>query len=629
MQYKAIIYTYNYIIFIESTAKIDITLKKLEKMKKFMKVGYIAALIISVGVFNSCTENFMHQNRTPDAETIYSHPRVDTAYGTYLAARVAHLRQDLNTAADYYVKSINLGADNTEIIGRAYVLLTSEGRIDEAAEYAKMAQQKGDKGNFIHFVVMTDEMQKQNYANALESLQKIHDKVYQASILPLFEAWIYAGEGKQKEALNVLKKFKDDKSLVSLYYMHNGMLNDYFGNIEEAQKAFDTVVNNENLELSYRSLQIIGNFYIRNGKQEEAAALVKKYYDKNFQARMLLELYQDIQTSDASATPKLIDSPQKGQAEALFNIGTIFRGYQSDISQIFTALALYLNPQHDVALVSMADLLENNQRYNEAIKEYAKISPQSPIYFMAQLKISSIYMQERQNQKALEKLKNLLELYPNDYQVLFNLGEISRIMNQPEKAIKYYNKALKSAPKVAKQDWTIYYALGMAYERSGQWNKAEEVLQEALKISNRHPFVLNYLGYSWLQHNENSNEALYMIFEAYRQNPEDGHIMDSLGWALYRMGKYEDSIKVLERAAEYLPGNAIVCDHLGDAYWQVGRKDEARFQWQHALILKEDAEELNKDVIRGKISDGLQKPAIINFNESLLVERLKTLNITE
>ncbi len=629
MQYKAIIYTYNYIIFIESTAKIDITLKKLEKMKKFMKVGYIAALIISVGVFNSCTENFMHQNRTPDAETIYSHPRVDTAYGTYLAARVAHLRQDLNTAADYYVKSINLGADNTEIIGRAYVLLTSEGRIDEAAEYAKMAQQKGDKGNFIHFVVMTDEMQKQNYANALESLQKIHDKVYQASILPLFEAWIYAGEGKQKEALNVLKKFKDDKSLVSLYYMHNGMLNDYFGNTEEAQKAFDTVVNNENLELSYRSLQIIGNFYIRNGKQEEAAALVKKYYDKNFQARMLLELYQDIQTSDASATPKLIDSPQKGQAEALFNIGTIFRGYQSDISQIFTALALYLNPQHDVALVSMADLLENNQRYNEAIKEYAKISPQSPIYFMAQLKISSIYMQERQNQKALEKLKNLLELYPNDYQVLFNLGEISRIMNQPEKAIKYYNKALKSAPEVAKQDWTIYYALGMAYERSGQWNKAEEVLQEALKISNRHPFVLNYLGYSWLQHNENSNEALYMIFEAYRQNPEDGHIMDSLGWALYRMGKYEDSIKVLERAAEYLPGNAIVCDHLGDAYWQVGRKDEARFQWQHALILKEDAEELNKDVIRGKISDGLQKPAIINFNESLLVERLKTLNITE
>ena len=598
-------------------------------MKNFMKVGYIAALVLSVAVFNSCTEKFMHSNQYAENAAVYAYPRPETAYGTYLAARVAHLRQDLNTAADYYIKSIKLGADNPEIIGRTYVLLTSEGRISEAAEYAKKAREQGDNGNFIHFVVMTDELNKGNYDEALESLENIKDKAYQESILPLFESWIYAGSGKPEEALAAMDKLKKDKSLVSLYYMHSGMLNDYLGNQEDAAKAFDTVVNNENLELSYRSLQIISNFYIRSGRKNEAAELVKKYYDKNFQARMLFELYQNIQNADLKATAKMIDTPQKGEAEALFNIGTIFRGYQSDISQIFTALALYLNPQHDVALISMADLLENSQRYDEAIAKYNQISPQSPVYFMAQLKVASIYMVKKDNQKALKKLENLLEQYPDDYQILFNLGEVNRVMNQQKDAIKYYNKALKVAPKAVKKDWTVYYALGMAYERNGQWKKAEEVLQKALEVSNRHPFVLNYLGYSWLQHNENSNEALYMIFEAYRQNPEDGHIMDSLGWALYRMGKYEDAIKVLERAAEYLPGNAIVCDHLGDAYWLVGRKDEARFQWQHALTLKEDAEELNKEVIRQKITRGIQAPATINFNEALLVERLKTLNIDE
>ena len=598
-------------------------------MKNFMKVGYIAALVLSVAVFNSCTEKFMHSNQYAENAAVYAYPRPETAYGTYLAARVAHLRQDLNTAADYYIKSIKLGADNPEIISRAYVLLTSEGRISEAAEYAKKAREQGDNGNFIHFVVMTDELNKGNYDKALESLENIKDKAYQESILPLFESWIYAGSGKPEEALAAMDKLKKDKSLVSLYYMHSGMLNDYLGNKEEAAKAFDMVVNNENLELSYRSLQIISNFYIRSGRKNEAAELVKKYYDKNFQARMLFELYQNIQNADLKATAKMIDTPQKGEAEALFNIGTIFRGYQSDISQIFTALALYLNPQHDVALISMADLLENSQRYDEAIAKYNQISPQSPVYFMAQLKVASIYMVKKDNQKALKKLENLLEQYPDDYQILFNLGEVNRVMNQQKDAIRYYNKALKVAPKAVKKDWTVYYALGMAYERNGQWKKAEEVLQKALKVSNRHPFVLNYLGYSWLQHNENSNEALYMIFEAYRQNPEDGHIMDSLGWALYRMGKYEDAIKVLERAAEYLPGNAIVCDHLGDAYWLVGRKDEARFQWQHALTLKEDAEELNKEVIRQKITRGIQAPATINFNEALLVERLKTLNIDE
>ena len=598
-------------------------------MKNFMKVGYIAALVLSVAVFNSCTEKFMHSNQYAENAAVYAYPRPETAYGTYLAARVAHLRQDLNTAADYYIKSIKLGADNPEIISRTYVLLTSEGRIDEAAEYAKKAREQGDNGNFIHFVVMTDELNKGNYDKALESLENIKDKAYQESILPLFESWIYAGSGKPEEALAAMDKLKKDKSLVSLYYMHSGMLNDYLGNQEDAAKAFDTVVNNENLELSYRSLQIISNFYIRSGRKNEAAELVKKYYDKNFQARMLFELYQNIQNADLKATAKMIDTPQKGEAEALFNIGTIFRGYQSDISQIFTALALYLNPQHDVALISMADLLENSQRYDDAIAKYNQISPQSPVYFMAQLKVASIYMVKKDNQKALKKLENLLEQYPDDYQILFNLGEVNRVMNQQKDAIKYYNKALKVAPKAVKKDWTVYYALGMAYERNGQWKKAEEVLQKALEVSNRHPFVLNYLGYSWLQHNENSNEALYMIFEAYRQNPEDGHIMDSLGWALYRMGKYEDAIKVLERAAEYLPGNAIVCDHLGDAYWLVGRKDEARFQWQHALTLKEDAEELNKEVIRQKITRGIQAPATINFNEALLVERLKTLNIDE
>lgn len=598
-------------------------------MKNFMKVGYIAALVLSVAVFNSCTEKFMHSNQYAENAAVYAYPRPETAYGTYLAARVAHLRQDLNTAADYYIKSIKLGADNPEIISRTYVLLTSEGRIDEAADYAKKAREQGDNGNFIHFVVMTDELNKGNYDKALESLENIKDKAYQESILPLFESWIYAGSGKPEEALAAMDKLKKDKSLVSLYYMHSGMLNDYLGNQEDAAKAFDTVVNNENLELSYRSLQIISNFYIRSGRKNEAAELVKKYYDKNFQARMLFELYQNIQNADLKATAKMIDTPQKGEAEALFNIGTIFRGYQSDISQIFTALALYLNPQHDVALISMADLLENSQRYDEAIAKYNQISPQSPVYFMAQLKVASIYMVKKDNQKALKKLENLLEQYPDDYQILFNLGEVNRVMNQQKDAIKYYNKALKVAPKAVKKDWTVYYALGMAYERNGQWKKAEEVLQKALEVSNRHPFVLNYLGYSWLQHNENSNEALYMIFEAYRQNPEDGHIMDSLGWALYRMGKYEDAIKVLERAAEYLPGNAIVCDHLGDAYWLVGRKDEARFQWQHALTLKEDAEELNKEVIRQKITRGIQAPATINFNEALLVERLKTLNIDE
>ena len=178
-------------------------------------------------------------------------------------------------------------------------------------------------------------------------------------------------------------------------------------------------------------------------------------------------------------------------------------------------------------------------------------------------------------------------------------------------------------------DWTVYYALGVAYEKNNQWKEAEKVLQQALTISNRHPYILNYLGYIWLENDQNYNEALYMIFEAYQQNPESGHILDSLGWALYRMGKYEDATAVLERAAEYLPANAIVCDHLGDLYWQIGRKEEARHQWQHALTLKEDAEMVDKEEVARKIKNGAKKPKPIIFNEALLVERIKILKLSD
>lgn len=571
----------------------------------------------------------MSQNQDSSYYT-YAHnlQRPQTAYGNYLAGRVAHLRQDLNTAADYYTKAVKLGADEPEIIGRSYLLLTSEGRIHEAAQYAQIALDKGDKSNLIRFIIMSENLKQNRYEQARQVLDSIKDKVYKASVSPLFESWLYAGEGNKKQALECLDIIKKDKSLLSLYYMHNGMINDYFDDQEAAQKAYDTVVANENLELSFRSLQIISNFYLRHGRQDQAIELIKKYYDKNPQAQMLKDLYTQTKNAPKSVK-KLIDTPQKGEAEAIFNIGTVFRGYQSDISQILTALALYLNPRHDVARISMADLLEANRRLNAAVEQYSQIDMSSPVYYMAQLKIANDYLASGQFQNALTHLQRLRREYPSDYHILFNLGEVYRVMNEQDKAIDYYQKAIDLSAPADKSQWTVYYAFGIAYERNNQWDKAEKALVKALDDSGRHPFVLNYLGYTWLKHNENSNEALFMIFDAYRQNPEDGHIMDSLGWAYFRMGKYDEAIKVLEKAAEYLPGNAIVCDHLGDAYWQVGRKAEARYQWQHALTLKEDAEELDKDLIRDKLAGNGVQYAPLNYNEALLLERLKTISFDE
>ena len=597
-------------------------------MKYKMKIAYALAVLISVGVFNSCTLKFL-LNQSPDKEyqiSVEDKTLPDNKYGSYLAARVAHIRQNYDVAADYYIKNLKFGTDNTDILSNTYLLLASEGRIDEAAEYALKAREKGDKTNLIAFVVMSKYMHENNYKEAYDSTLMVADSPFKNIVLPLFQSWISAASNKQKEAFEMLDALKKDDSLKPLYYIHRGMLNDYFGNSKEAFEDFEMIVRDEKMPLSFRSLQIIGNFYLRNGQKEKILEVAEKYHKQNAENPMLGSLIESFKNADPAKLSKIIDSPQKGLAEAVFNIGTIFRGFQNEVAQLFTSLVLYLNPDFEVARVSMADIYEQTHRYEKATNEYLKIKPSSPVYYVAQLKAAATYMQQEKNKEAFETLSNLLKMYPKSEHITFRLGELSRVMKKYDQAVNFYQKALDELSLADKDRWTIYYALGISYERQNKWKEAEEAFKKALELSNRHPFVLNYLGYSWIERGMNYNEAIYMIFEANRKNSEDGHIIDSLGWALYKMGHYENAVKVLERASEYLPSNAVVFEHLGDAYYQVGRKDEARYQWQHALRATEDKDDLDIVAVERKLKNGMEKQTPIPFDDELLKERLKALD---
>jgi len=592
---------------------------------KFKKIAYVIALLVSVCIFNSCTLKFLLR-QSPDKEykiNIQNKTLSDTKYGTYLAARVAHIRQDYDTAADYYIKSLNFGLDNTDVLSSTYLLLASEGRIDEAANYALKAHENGDETNLIAFILMAKHMKENNFKKAYDSTLFVKDSPLKNAVLPLFQSWILAASGKKESAIKALEVLKKDRGLLALYHMHCGMLYDYFSDTDEALKNFEVIVNDESLPLSFRSLQIIGNFYLRIGQKEKIVQLAEKYYKANNDTPMLGSLVESFKNENRTNMEKIIDSPQKGLAEAVFNIGTIFRGFQNEVAQLFTSLVLYLNPDFEVARVTMADLYEQSHRYEKATNEYLAIKKTSPVYYVAQLKAASTYMSQGENAKAFKILSDLLKVYPSSEHIAFRLGELSRLMKKYDKAVEFYQKALDELSLADRDRWSIYYALGIAYERQNKWNEAEKSFKQALELSHRHPFVLNYLGYSWIERGINYNEALYMIFEAHRKNPEDGHIIDSLGWALYKMGNYTNAVTILERASEYLPSNAVIFEHLGDAYYQVGRKDEARYQWKHALRAPEDQEDLDVNAVKEKLQNGMKKAIPIPFNEKLLKDRLK------
>jgi Flp pilus assembly protein TadD len=300
----------------------------------------------------------------------------------------------------------------------------------------------------------------------------------------------------------------------------------------------------------------------------------------------------------------LADSASAGAAEALYGLGSsIGRRGGEDLALIYLQLALYLEPTHQMALLSLADLYEALKKPDLAIKIYDRVPPSSPLHRNAEIQIASDLDTLERTDEAKKRLEQLIAEHPKDNEAILALANIMRGRKQFSECGDVYSKALANIATPEKANWVIFYFRGICYERSKQWPLAEADLKKALELSPDQPLVLNYLGYSWIDQGVNLDEGMNMIRRAVEQRPDDGYIVDSLGWANFRIGNYDEAVKDLERAVELKPDDSTINDHLGDAYWRVGRVLEARFQWSHAKDLKPEPEDLPK--IEAKLKSGL------------------------
>ena len=178
-----------------------------------------------------------------------------------------------------------------------------------------------------------------------------------------------------------------------------------------------------------------------------------------------------------------------------------------------------------------------------------------------------------------------------------------------------YQKAIDMYPQKHKeQSWLIYLAQAAAYDALQDNENTERTLRTVMELYPNY-LVKNHLGYTLIREGKNIDEAFELIIDAYNEAPNDGSIVDSLGWALYKIGYYEQAVKYLEQASDLSPSEAVIYDHLGDAYWEVGRKNEAVFQWNHALKTKDESGEIDKALIKQKIQKGKKKHQPIIFDK--------------
>ncbi len=596
-------------------------------MSKFV---YCCVFLCGIVLFNSCSNRMEVKTSGGQANSVFANEnKLGKSYGAYIAGRVAHLRKNFSQAADFYMQALQADPDNPELVSKVYLLLTSKGRIDEAAKYAEISLKNGDENSFIYMILAVNDIKNGRYNEAEKHMKHLNGQIYKGFIIPFLSAWNSVGRGGDddknlKNAIARLEVVKKEPGLRAMYLFHSGMIYDYAGRNEKAQLFYETFAEQESREMSLRSLQIITNFYLRTGQKDKAVALVSRYHNETVLADMLNNIRKEIISADPKKTEKILTSANVGLSEALFNVAYFLRQDPAglDLAHMIVSMSIYANPKYDFAKLFLADVLESRDMYEEANEVYGEIDKSSVAYYTAQLKKAGNYVSMNDYKSAELLLKTLVLDGYSSYGLYLDLGDVLRFNGKYSEAIEYYRKAVKAMPKNSGQRWVPLYALGIAYEQDNQWDKAEKVFLKALDMSQNYYLVQNYLGYSWILQGKNVEEAFGMIADAYQQAPTDGHIIDSMGWAFYQIGMYDKAAEYLEKAAELEPANAVISDHLGDAYWNSGRKNEAYFQWNHVLTSKDDTKEVNIASVRKKIEQGLPLHKPLSYDKKLIEEKI-------
>src|ERR1700757_629504 len=515
-----------------------------------------------------------------------------TPPGSYLAPRHAGVERDATSAAAFYRSALRTDPKNSDLLDRAFISSVADGDIDEAVKLAEKILTVDKTNRVARLVVGVQDLKQKKYGPAqLNINQSIRGPITDL-VATLLSGWAAYGAGDTKQAVSNIDKLTGPEWYPLFKDLHTGLI------LELAGKEKDAGVR---LERAYKlddSMLRVADDYARwltRNKDDAAANAIYEAFDKKLPRHpLVLEGLRD--TKAGKKLPPLVDSAQAGAAEALYGIGaTLTRRGGEDLALVYLQLALYLQPSHPLALLSLADLYESVKKPQMAIKVYERVPSSSALKRNAQIQLATDLDAADRSDEAIKILKGVTAEDPKDLEAIMALGNIERGRKKFADCAETYSRAIDVLPDATdKNNMFYYYYRGICEERSHQWPKAEADMKKALELQPDQPHVLNYLGYSWIDQGVNLDEGMKMIKRAVEQRPDDGYIVDSLGWAFSRLGNYDEAVKNLERAVDLKPEDPTINDHLGDAYWRVGRSLEANFQWAHARDLKPDPEELPK-----------------------------------
>ena len=535
--------------------------------------------------------------------------RAEISFGGYLAGRHALSTKDFDAASTYLSRAIEDDIENPELLNGLISVQVSLGDIGAAKISSDNLDLLGVQTQLSNMVKIAIQLRNRDFDNAKQQIEN------EQGINPLLDkivtGWAFADQGNFEDAETIFDEIGKGSSLAQFSQMQKASMLAAYGRYESALNTIGNLEKNSNrISIDARALKV--QLLLKLGNKEEATEYFSKIFGDGVNSdaanlRMQVEDHPNAYSIEESL------SLEAGIAYAFYAIADILKDdADPNTALLYVRLAQYLNENSQKAILLAADLLEQMGQYDLAVAEYAKISPSSSYFLSSELGRVGALRDGGKTEAALEVLYYLSREFSDIGIVHNSLGDFLRREERYSEAKIAYDRAVDIYRENNNVSWVVLYARGITHERLQEWDKAESDFRNALTINPDQANVLNYLGYSLIDRGEKLDEAMTMIEKAVSLQPESGYIVDSLAWGLFKLGKYETAIPHMEKAAELMPVDPIVTDHLGDLYWAVGRQLEAKFQWRRALSFDPELKDATR--IREKLRIGLDRVLV---NEGL------------
>lgn len=520
-------------------------------------------------------------------------------FGSFLVGTYAKSHRDFKTTALAFEKVLKSDLENKEIKENLYLYFVLAGQFEQSVPYAYQVLDEKPSDFLPLLVVLTDQIQQGMYDEAVKNVDKITGN-YQLLLKPLLKAWIYAGLNNQKKALASLDELKNQQNLQAAYFLHRALIFDYFKDTRNAAESFASLMKTDESK-NIRVLLLLKDFEARTHALTDKKAFATRY------AQLQEESFISKEMLASPNNGERVQTPIQGISWVFFDMGSAFgQAKNLDLSLFFANLALHLNPQSSITQLFMGEILEELELLEQANAIYAKVKPNQNIFLSVKIRSIMNLIKMGQSDKAINALTQIIKINPNAALFHMTLGDAYREKGDYENALKAYQYANSLvAKRQDKQVAPVYFYQGVCLDELGRKKEALEFFEKALFLDGENPIYLNYVGYMRLEQKNDIPRALSLIQKAVAKMPNDGSVLDSLGWAYYLMGNYDQALPILEKAVTLQAGNALMNSHLGDAYWQLGRYREARFQWEHASTLTESSSSELQAELAQKIKNGL------------------------